>query len=90
MKYQPWFAMPFLEDPGLWDLAGRQEGLGCVNLGQVRQPWPCWLQLEELQEKHRDLGGPLTSTVATYPHAQRDCGGHWGPWPGYLGLARWE
>lgn len=57
MKYQPWFTMPFLEDPRLWDLAGRQEGLGCVNVGQVRQPWLCWLWLQEPQEKHRDLWG---------------------------------
>lgn len=40
-----------------------------------------------------DLGGPLTSTVATYPHAQGDCGGHWGamawvPWPGQVGVGK--
>ena len=41
-----------------------------------------------------DLRGPLcTLTVATCPHAQGDCGGHWGamswvPLPGQVGVGK--
>ena len=94
MQYQPWFTLPFLEDPRLGELAGWQEGLGCVNLGQVRQPWPCWLRLEELREKHRDLLG--TSGDLSHqrslptPMPKGTVVGTGGPWPGCLGLAKWE
>ena len=83
------------EDPRLWDLAGWQEGLGCVNLGQVRQPWPCWLWLQEPQEPHPDLLGTSEDLSAhrrslPAPTPKGTVVGTGGPCPGCLCLAKWE